>query len=187
MQIESLYSRLKQNVTQSANVFNFDKVIPISDLNEVVQTVIIPGFLKTLDNAESIINSNEMSVPDLFVTHNYSLKDLYKNYDNKKDINQFIENLFAARVFPRRSLDYFLSHNGLIFNCDDLRFVYSLAEDNLNDITGDSIFWIVSNLAQIFANDYYQKTRFAYTKEEQEKIKDGLIDLNLRLAKQCEK
>lgn len=186
MQIESLYSRLKQNVTQSANVFDFDKVIPIADLDEVVQNVIIPGFLKTLNNAESILNSNEMSVPDLFITHNYSLEDLYNQLNGQKDINQFLENVLAPRIVTRRLLDYFLSHSGLVFNCDDLRFIYSLAEDNLNNITRDSIFLIVSELAGIFANDYYQKTRFAYTKAEQEKIKDGLIDLNLRFAKQFE-
>lgn len=180
MQIESLYFRLKQNVPQSANVFDFDKVIPIADLDKVIQNVIIPGFLKTLDNAESIINSNEMSVPDLFVTHNYSLEDMYEKLDGKKDISQFLTNIFHSHIIPRPLLDDFLCHNGLIFNCNDLKFVYSLIENNFDDLTTSCIFWTVGELLDIFINSFYQKTRYAYSQADKKRIQNWLIDLDKR-------
>lgn len=177
-QMESLHTDLKHEMTQSINVFNFDELISIDNLDEIVQNVIIPGFLKTLDNAETILNSNKILVADLFITHNYSLKDFYEQSKGEKDINQFLKSIFRSSMIPQHLLADFLRYNGLIFNLNDLKFVTSLVDNHLDDLTLMCIFWIVNELSNIFVTSYYQKTRYAYSEEEQKVIKDWLSNLD---------
>ena len=182
-QIESLRTDdLKQEITQSSiNVFDLDELISIYDLDEIVQNVIIPGFLKTLDNTETILNSNKITVADLFVTHNYSLEDFYKQSNGKNDVNKFLKSIFRSSMIPRHLLDDFLRYNGLIFNLNDLKFITSLVDNHLDDLTPMCIFWIVSELSDIFVTSFYQKTRYAYSEEEQKVIKDWLSNLDEHL------
>ena len=180
-QIESVCTDLKPEMAQSINIFDFDELISMRDLDEIVQNVIIPGFIRTLDNAEAILNSNKISVADLFVTHNYSLEDFYEQSNGKNDVNQFLKSIFRSSMIPRHLLDDFLRYNGLIFNLNDLKFITSLVDNHLDDLTPMCIFWIVSELSDIFITSYYQKTRYAYNENEQEIIKSWLSDVDERL------
>lgn len=158
-QIKLLYNNLTTNVTKSANVFDFNELIQIDDLDEIIKKVIIPGFLKTLDNAEEMINSNKMSIPDLFITHNYALEDLYKKLDENP--NSFLYNLFHSNISKNNFLNTFLSDNRLVLNWDDFWFIHSLIEDNLDEISYLGIHFLINAISDIFTSRY-QKTPDAY-------------------------
>lgn len=177
-QIESIYDNLEdEDITLFTNTFDFDELISISNLDKIVQNVIIPGFLKTLNIAEQMLNSEKMSSPDLFVTHNYSVRDLYEQLSNKKDVDQFLKYIFYPfRMFL--STNDFLCHNGLVFNCNDLIFIHSLVNKNINKLTDLCIYDIVYSLLNIFVKNFYQKTRYAYNKSDKKQIEDWLNSLN---------
>ena len=185
-QIKLLYTNLTANVNKSTNVFDFNELMQIDDLDEIIKNIIIPGFLKTLDNAEETINSDKMSIPDLFITHNYSLKDLYEKLDDNP--NSFLYNLFHSNISKNDFLNTFLSRNGLIFNWDDLCFVHSLIENNFDKISSRGIYFLINAISDIFTSRY-QKTPDAYYVLDEDGnsdencldlIEDWLIDLGMR-------
>lgn len=177
-QIETLYSGLTTNVVKSANMFDFNEEFSSNNLDKIIDNVIIPGFLKTLDNAEEMINSDKMSIPDLFITHNYSLENLYEKIEKQYGINYFLYDLFHSKIFKNDFLNTFLSYNKLFFNWNDLNFIHSLIENNLDKIYGSSIYYTEIAVLDIFRNSFYQETPYVYPIDKTPGCENflGLID-----------
>lgn len=171
------YDLTDEDAYSSSVSFIAANVLEYANLDDAVKNVIIPGFIATLSNTEDIINDGGMSIPDLFVNHNYTLKELFENKYKKSEINEFLDDMFCMPINSIDSLNDYLCYNALVFNENDFKFIKSLINDNLNKINNFDLLVTSSiELCNIFT-DRYSKTKYAYTKKEQAEIKKWVNNL----------